>query len=1104
MKKKVTCFFKMLLIPALGFLTIQSFAQEHKISGIVTDASNSSPLIGVTISTHHGVIGTVSDGRGKFALNGVENGDTLHISFIGYEAKDIIYHGQNTLDIKLGQSSQALSQLVVVGYGEQSRTTITSSVAKLDQQVLHSVPRSNIGTALQGTLPGLRVVNTTGQPGAGPSVIMRGGASINSPGGPLVVVDGVIRPYNDIPAEDIESIQLLKDAAATAIYGARADNGVLLITTKSGKAGKSQITYKFTQGFNIARRGYSFLDAKDYIYYNRLGNLNSGRSLTQVNQVVGFGLRTDPADLASFDIREYGPSTAYLLQKGWDTVGDPYGGTIIFKDHSGQIANLVFRNTETEDHFLSATGGSDKGTYYTSFDYYKENGVIVGSDYKRFSGNINGSYKVKPNIEVSSGITASTSSEIGVNGSDVNIMYRTLSLWPTFNPWLDSAHTKPNPGNSASDGNPLYWLGKREISNQVNNITAQAAITWDILPGLSLKGTGSGYYSEVLNQGFTKATQNYSQIFSNPPNPGNTTRPAYATDSKSFQQQYDALLSYIKSFGKNDLNLLLGAEYFDTKGFDMQVEGTQAPTDDIPTVNASTVFTPGSNYSNKSEYRIISQFGRLNYDYDQRYLLTLTFRRDGVSSLPAQHQFGFFPGLSAGWNIQKEKFWQNNSISKIISTLKPRISYGVNGNVSGLSDYQVQGVYSSQPLYNGNAGFLNTGVTTPNLEWEKSKTTDVGLDLGLLEDRFTAIIDYYDRKTSNLLTNLPLPSYTGFSSVTTNLGTFGNKGFEVSVTASIINQPNGFSWNVSANASYNKNTILQLPPNGQPNNRQGGFQVYDPKSGQLVWVGGFQQGQEPGSVYAYREVGIFKDEAQVDKMAGNRYDLIGQIAGPNVPAGPGVLGRITPGDVNWLDVDHNDTIDSRDQVYMGNINPKWTGGFSTTLAYKGFSLYGQFQFNLGNIIYNDYVARILGNYQGTLNSITLQKDSWTSTNENTMIPKVYYADQVSAPVGKKNYVRGNNAAAHVVNSNNSYFYESGNYIACREITLSYNLKQSLLIKTKTLTDARIYISANNLFYIKKFSGPTPEPPMAGNVITGIYDGTYPTPRSFIFGIQVSF
>ncbi len=1102
MQKKLTFLSKMLLVGALSLFALQGFAQQHEVTGKVTDASNGDPLVGVTISTHHGTLGTITGGLGKFTLQ-VENGDTLHVSLLGYETKNIVFSGQGTLDIQLSQSSKMLSQLVVVGYGEQSRTTITSSVAKLNDKVLQTAPRSNIGTALQGTLPGLRVVNTTGQPGAGPSVIMRGGASINSPGGPLVVVDGIIRSYNDIPAEDIESIQLLKDAAATAIYGARADNGVLLITTKSGKAGKSQITYKFTQGFNTARRGYSYLDAKDYIYYARLGNLNSGRSLSAVNHTRGFGLLTDPADLASFDIREYGPTTSYLLRKGWDTVGDPYGGTIIFKDHNGEVANLIFRNTHTEDHFLSAAGGSDKGTYYSSFDYYKENGVIVGSDYKRFSGNINGSYKVKPNVEVSSGVTASTSSQIGVSGSTINTMYRNLSLWPTFNPWLDSAHTKPNPGNGVNDGNPLYWLNKREISNEVNRITAQAAVKWDILPGLYLKGTGSGYYYEELDQGFQKATQSYSQIFSNPPNPGNTNRPAYAYYDRTFQQQYDALLGYIKSFGKNDLNLLLGAEYFDKKEFEMQVSGTQAPTDDIPTVNASTVFNPGDNYSDKSDYRIISQFGRLNYDYDQRYLLTLTLRRDGVSSLPTQHQYGFFPGMSAGWNVQKEKFWQNSGISHYISTLKPRISYGVNGNVSGLSDYGVQGVYSSQGLYDGIAGFLNTGIPNSSLKWETSKTTDVGLDIGFLEDRITAIIDYYNRKTSNLLTNLPLPSYTGFGSVTTNYGTLGNKGFEISANANIINQPNGFSWSVSANASYNKNTILQLPPNGQPNNRQGGFQIYDPKTKQLVWVGGLQQGQESGSVYAFKELGIFKDQEQVDKVAGNRYDAVAQIAGPNIPPGPGVKGQITPGDVNWLDVDGNDTIDTRDQVYIGNINPKWTGGFTTTFGYKGFSLYAQFQFNLGNVIYNDNVARVMGEYQGTFNYITLMKDSWTPANENTMIPKVYYADQVSAPLGKKNYTRINNAYP-ALNSNNSYFYESGNYLACREITLSYDFSHSLLNKTRVLSAARLFFSMDNLFYIKKFSGPTPEPPMSNNVITGVYEGTYPTPRSFVFGAQVSF
>ena len=1069
------------------------FAQQKKVTGTVISDLDGKPLSAVSIIIKNSAIGTETNAEGQFTITATGD-DVLVLTHTGYNEENVKVGSASNLTVEMHASEGKLGEVVVVGYGTQNRSTITSSVAKLDQAVLKNVPRANLGSALQGTLPGLNVVNTTGQPGAGPSVLLRGGASINSPGGPLVVVDGIIRSYNDIPPEDIESIQLLKDAAATAIYGARANNGVLLITTKSGKAGKSEISYKFTQGFNSPRKGYTFLNARDYIYYNRLGNLNSGRSLSAVNNSRGYGLLTDSADLATFDIREYGPSTSYLLTKGWDTVGDPYGGTIIFKDHSGEIENIVFRNTQTQDHYIDVTGGNEKGKYYSSFDYYNENGVIVGSDYKRFSGNINGSYKVKPNVEVSSGVSASTSSQLGVNGSEVNNMYRNLALWPTMNPWLDSAKTKPNPGNGLNDGNPLYWLNKRDRTDEVNRITANASVQWDIIPGLFVKGTGSGYYFEELDQSFQKATQNYSQIYSNPPNPGNTSRTAYAYFTKSFQQQYDAIINYSHSFNKNDLTMMLGTEYFDTKGFDMQVLGSQAPTDDIPTVNASTVFNPGSNYSDKSQSRIFSQFGRLNYDYDRRYLLTLVFRMDGVSSLPAGNRYGIFPGMSAGWNVHKEKFFQNSGISKILSTLKPRVSYGVNGNVAGLGDYEVQGSYSLQGLYNGQSGFLNTGIINNNLRWEKSKTTDVGLDLGVLQNRITFIFDYFDRRTSDLLTNLSLPSYTGFNSVRTNLGTLQNKGYEFALNANIINQPNGLRLDVGANASFVKNKILQLPPNGQPNNRQGGFQIYDPKSGKLIWVGGYQEGQSLGDVYAFKQVSIFQNESEISKIAGSRYDAVAKIGGPNTSA----TNFITPGDVNWLDVDHNDTIDNRDQVYIGNINPKWTGGFTVTLAYKGFNLYTSFQFATGYVIYNDQVARILGNYQGTFNYIDWQKNAWSPTNTNTDIPKVYYADQVAAPLGKKNYTRINNANV-ALNGNNSRFYENGSYLASREITLSYDFPDGLISKTNVLSKARVFASADNLFYITNFSGPSPEPPPGG-----IYQGTYPTPKSFVFGLQVTF
>lgn len=478
----------------------------------------------------------------------------------------------------------------------------------------------------------------------------------------------------------------------------------------------------------------------------------------------------------------------------------------------------------------------------------------------------------------------------------------------------------------------------------------------------------------------------------------------------------------------------------------------------------------------------------------------MVYRQDAVSSLAPDNRTGFFPGMSAGWNLHNENFFKGSGVDKYVSSFKPRISYGVNGNVAGIGPYDVQGSYGSQGNYNGSLGFLNTGIINSDLRWEKSKTVDVGFDLGVLTNRVTLMFDYYNRKTSDLLTDLTLPSYVGFSTVKTNLGTFQNKGFELGINANVLELSNGLTVDVSANISKNTNKILELPYNGNENNRQGGFQVYDPEQGKVVWVSGLQEGQPLGAIYAYEQVSIFKDAAEVAAIAGDRIDLIANISGPNETFG---AGKITPGDVNWRDVDANDTIDSRDRVYIGNINPKWTGGFSTNVGYKGFTLHARFEFALGHTIYNDLVARTLGQYQGTFNFIDWIEDAWSPTNTDTDIPKVYYADQVGAPLGKKNYTRANNAGA-VLNGNNSRFYEKGDYLACREITLSYDFSKALLSKTKVMTSARVYASGINLFYLTKFSGPSPEPPVSNNVITGVYTGTYPTPKTFVVGVQVSF
>ncbi|MBS1558814.1 MAG: SusC/RagA family TonB-linked outer membrane protein [Bacteroidetes bacterium] len=1100
--------YKYLTLVLSCLLSVAGWAQKTVITGKVL-ADDGSSLPGVNIVVKGTTTGSVTDANGDFSLEAAPE-DVLVFSFVGYLPQEIPVGTQNHISINMKTDNIQLNEVVVVGYGEQSRRNITNAVSKLDNQVLASAPRSNIGSALQGTLPGLQVVNTSGTPGSTPYIVLRGGANINgAPLAPLVIVDGIIRAYNDIAPEDIASVQILKDASATAIYGARANNGVMLITTKKGKSGKAEITYRYTAGFNQRRQGYKYMNARDYIRYTRQGNLNSGRTLAQVNGTRGYGLLTDPANMASFDIQAFNNTNAPLLQQGWDTVGDPYNQTnkIIFKDHSGEIENLVFRNTTTQDHYINVIGGNDRGTYFASFDYYKEDGVIVGSSYQRYTGFLNGSYKVRPNVEVSTGVNLSTSSQLGVvSGSEINTLYRSLAIWPTFNPWLDAAKTQPNPGNSATDGNPLYWLNKLKRTSEVNRITVNGAVKWDILPSLYVKATGNAYLFENVNQSFQQATATYTNLLATPP-VYNTTRDAIAYFSRTFQKQLNVIANYNKTFlTKHNITAMLGAEYFTQKYLTIQVDGQKAPTDDIITANASTVFPVGTNYSTASEFRILSNFGRLNYDYDDKYLVTLVYRQDGVSSLASSNRFGFFPGMSAGWNLHHENFFQQSPVSKYINSFKPRISYGVNGNVNSnlLGPYDVQGSYSSQGNYNGNLGYLNTGVINGNLRWEKSKTTDAGFDMGILDNKVTLLFDYYDRRTSDLLTGLSLPSYLGFGSVNTNLGTLQNKGIEMAVTANVFTLSNGLSLNLGANAAHVQNKVLQLPYNGNLNNRQStsqypAYQVSD-GNGHLIWVAGIQEGGRLGNIYAFKQDGIFKSDAEVATLANNRIDRVANISGPGSTYG---TGKIQGGDVNWHDVDKNDTIDSRDMVYIGNIFPKWTGGFTANLSYKGFNLFTRFDFALGHTIYNDLVARTLGNYQGTFNYIELQKNAWSPTNTNTDIPKVYYADQVAAPLGKKNYTRINNATANL-NGNNSRFYEKGDYLACREITLSYEFTKAMLAKSKVFTKARLYMSANNLFYITKFTGPTPEPPTLNGAINGVYQGTYPTPKSFVFGLSVSF
>lgn len=1047
-----------------------AYAQSRNISGTVTSSEDGGAVPGVNILVKGTNTGTVTDVNGNYNISVPSSESTLVFSSVGFLTEEVTVGSRTAIDIVLELDVATLGEIVVVGYGEQSRETLTSAVSKVDTKVLENVPLANAATALQGTVAGVRVQTTTGQPGASPRVIVRGGTSINSPNGaqPLYIVDGVIRQdMVGINPSDIESMQVLKDAASTAIYGARASNGVVIITTKKGKAGDSQINYRYSLGLSQLREKYDVLSARDYIYYGRLSVAAIGEKhperLTWLDASHGQGIGNDLTNSTAYTPQYLTPENEYKLNEGWQSMPDPLdpSQTIIFDDVDWQ--DVLFRTGITNDHYLSFSGGSEKATVNLGIGYTDIEGVTIQTNYKRFTANLNGKLQVKDNLYVFGGLNLSRSKDNTVY-SENQLFERALALPPTTKYRYEDGTLAP--GTSRSLGNPEYHMDKIKNKNDLNLITITGGLNWELLPGLSFEPTASLFYR-------LEEANSFQESYFNTPTQFVDSRDATGSYAKWDQRQFDATLNYDKSFdNSHNFQAKLGVSYFHRQNNSLSAGGRGAATDLIPTMNASA--EPVSVYSFASEQVILGYFGRVTYDYQQKYLVTINARYDGASNLGSENKWGFFPGISAGWNLHKEAFWTDPAR---ISRLKLRASYGVNGNLGNLSDFQAQGQYSVGNRYQGIAAVEYSEIANQNLQWEQSKTFDLGFDAGLLNNRIYLMFDYYHRVTDNLITTLALPQLTGFSNILTNLGSLKNQGIEIELGANILSTDD-FTWDVAFNTSKNENEILKLPENDNDNNRIGGFNIYDPAVGDYVWKGGLQEGGKIGELYGYQQVSVYATDAEAAE-------------GPVDELVAGADKSKFGGDVEWLDVDENGVIDLRDRVYMGNIFPTWTGGFSTTASYKGIGLYVRFDYTTGHTIYNYVRANMNGQFQGDVNGTSDLLRSWLNQGDETDVPRYYWADQAA----QANYWRGD--PRNLDNgSGSSVNYEKGDYLALREITLSYTAPSSWL-SSIGVDQLRFNVTGNNLKYFTNYKGMAPEE-------GGSDRGRYPLPRVILFGVNVSF
>lgn len=1114
---KSTCL-RLLLVGMVLSSTLFSFAQSKKITGKVL-GDESKPLVGVSVTVKGKAGGAQTGASGEYAIDAAP-GETLVFSFSGYRAQEVKIGAASTVNLTLEIAASLLDDVVVTGYGTQKRKEVTGAVASVSPKTFEHSPTTNVATVLQGNVPGLVIQQRTGQPGTTPSITFRGGTEFGGSGTPLFIVDGVIVPsLYGLDINDVATIDLLKDAATTAIYGARAANGVILVTTKKGKKGKTQVTYSYTATTNYIRRNPSeYLNGADYIRMNRLGlqarfrgdsldnntnamNTDRGQLLGSWGWAVSSGW-TSPIGLYTTQLVT-GANRRLLSDPRWKLLLDPNPfnpsqiDSILYTDLSAKEREaMILQQVNTNEHNVNFSGANDQGSFALSLGMVKDNGMIIGSWLKRLNMNFNGGLNIGKNLKINTNIGAYNveqalpygqfNSVDPEGGSAGGLLQRFVGVAPTVRYVNDTLTSQVLPGpNDVTLGNPAYWSNLTNNSTNQQRFLGGVNLEYTIMPALKFIASASGYMQFTNNNFFTKAYQQG--------NGGamNTNRAASFNNTRISQYTTNAFLQYSKNFNGHSVTALAGGEYFEYRSYVNSGFAQGSPTDLIPWLTASTppsvlgtsLINPAGASSNFNQWeRIASAIGRVNYTYKNRYLLTGVVRMDGSSRLKKGNYFGTFPGVSVGWNMHNESFYNKFGIDKYVSSLKPRVGYGVNGNINSLGYFATAQVYNNAGTYNGIGGTYVASYINSDVRWERTNSLNIGADVGFIKDRVLINVDYFVRNVFDKLAGLNISSQTGFGSFTTNLGQLQNKGIEIALNAKIIEpkKADGFSLDFGMNFFHVKSYAKKLPYNALPGNRTSGFFVWDPKNpGQQIYVRGLVEGKRIGldEVWAPRWTSIYTDASSITADA-NVYNAF-------LPYTNKKIKQL--GDARWQQVYVNDTIDTRQFVYVGRTTPQYTGGFNLSSAYKSFRLYAQFDYALGFVILNNQVVRGLSQVQGSQNQTSDVLKTWSPTNTLGTMPRFYWANQ------GRNYATdasGNNPAANL--------WEKGDYVMLRELTLAYDISPSVLGRqfNGRIKNISVNITGTNLVYFSGYSGNFPE-------IGGVDQGKFPLPRRISIGFRAT-
>lgn len=984
---------------------------QDSVEGTVTDAQDGSPLPGVNILVKGTATGTATDAQGNYALSVPQGADTLVFSYIGYQSQNIPINSQSTINVQMQSQAVSGEELVVVGYGTQRKSDLTGSVSSVQSEDVQKIPTQSLTDALQGKVAGVRITPESGRPGSQPQVRIRGVGTLND-SSPLYVVDGML--VNDISflnPKNVQSVEVLKDASATAIYGSRGANGVIIVTTKQGQAGKPQVSARTYYGLQRVNHKIDMANAHQFAMLANESAQNSG----------------DPPIFQNPD--QYGTGT------NWQD--------LIFNDQA-----------PIQGYNLTASGGSDNVTYSVSANYFKQDGVVRGSNFERVTLRTNNEYILSDHVNFGHNI-AFTYNDADQEANDlVNIALRADPTLPPRNDQGEFTNTNQNGGSA----NPAASIAYNNNHHYGYHTAGNAYMNIDFLKNFNFKST----FGLDLKRGERRV---FTPEFNVSPLQNNQQSDLTVTDNRDTNWLNENTLKYQNDIGDNSFKLLAGLTFQDFVSEDLGGSRINIPgtTRELWYLNAGQ--SDGqTNFNTSFSWGMISYLFRANYTYKDRYLLTATFRRDGSSRFASDHRWGNFPSFAVGWRISDEPFMQNLDA---ISNLKLRASWGKIGNDKIETGAAIPTVTSNLDAVFGQNQNIYTGATVtelanPDLKWEETEQTDIGLELGLFNDRLTGEVDWYRKKTNDILVRVPIPALVGVQTPPiVNAASVLNSGIDANVKWRGGNRD--FTYSIGLTGSTVHNEVLSL--GSQKDEILGG----DVRN--LSFTTRTVAGHPIGAFYGYKAIGVFQNQQEVD----------------NSPT----LGNEQPGDLKIADVNGYDdngnltgkpdgTINSADKMYLGSPIPDFNFGFNLSLGYKDFDFSLAIDGQTGNQIVNarkavrgfrllNYDASFLNRWHGEGTSNTEPRITESGVNYQVL----------------------------------SRFLEDGDYLRIRNIQLGYTLPVELT-NSLDVQNIRFYLNANNLYTFTGYNGYTPQIGGGPVIATGIDNGVYPISSAYTFGIELNF